>query len=140
MNRPSATERDYTACLSVGFVTLKDPPKQPVAKVMQERKNGDCHQFAPRHGPRNKALSLKRIGWLSDTVHLLSLANCRDMTHVQIVGARHAVPVFQGHCILRASISCDGTNESFPALHRLSCTGATCRASVLALGSSRAAS
>ena len=27
-------------------------------------KNGDCHQFAPRHDPRNKALSLKRIGWL----------------------------------------------------------------------------
>ena len=27
-------------------------------------KNGDCHQFAPPHGPRKKALSLKRIGWL----------------------------------------------------------------------------
>ena len=27
-------------------------------------KNGDCHQFAPRHIPRNKVLSLKRIGWL----------------------------------------------------------------------------
>ena len=27
-------------------------------------KNGDCHPFAPRHGARNKALSLKRIGWL----------------------------------------------------------------------------
>ena len=27
-------------------------------------KNGGCHQFAPRHGPRKKALSLKRIGWL----------------------------------------------------------------------------
>ncbi len=27
-------------------------------------KNGDCHQFAPRHGPRNKELRLKRIGWL----------------------------------------------------------------------------
>ena len=26
--------------------------------------NGDCHQFAPRHNPRNKALHLKRIGWL----------------------------------------------------------------------------
>ena len=26
--------------------------------------NGDCHQFASRHDPRNKALSLKRIGWL----------------------------------------------------------------------------
>ena len=31
---------------------------------MQQRKIGDCHQFAPRHDPRNKALSLKRIGWL----------------------------------------------------------------------------
>ncbi len=30
-------------------------------------KNGDCqdcHQFAPRHGPRNEPPSLKRIGWL----------------------------------------------------------------------------
>ena len=27
-------------------------------------KNGDCHQFAARHDPRNKALGLKRIGWL----------------------------------------------------------------------------
>ena len=37
-------------------------PYQPVAKVVQERKIGDCHQFTPRHDPRNKALSLKRIG------------------------------------------------------------------------------
>ena len=38
-----------------------------MAKVVQARKmakNGDCHQFAPRHGLRKKALSLKRIGWL----------------------------------------------------------------------------
>ena len=27
-------------------------------------KNGDCHQFARSHDPRNEALSLKRIGWL----------------------------------------------------------------------------
>ena len=27
-------------------------------------KNGDCHQFAPRHGPRKRVRSLKRIGWL----------------------------------------------------------------------------
>ena len=27
-------------------------------------KNGDCHQFASRHDPRNKAFSLNRIGWL----------------------------------------------------------------------------
>ena len=27
-------------------------------------KNGDCHQFASHHGPRKKAPSLKRIGWL----------------------------------------------------------------------------
>ncbi len=27
-------------------------------------KNGGCHQFAPRHDPRNKALRLTRIGWL----------------------------------------------------------------------------
>ena len=27
-------------------------------------KNGDCHQFAPHQIPRNKALRLKRIGWL----------------------------------------------------------------------------
>ena len=27
-------------------------------------KNGDCHQFAPRHGLRDIGLSLKRIGWL----------------------------------------------------------------------------
>ena len=26
--------------------------------------NGDCHQFSIRHGPRKKALSLRRIGWL----------------------------------------------------------------------------
>ena len=24
----------------------------------------DCHQFAPRHGPSEKALRLKLIGWL----------------------------------------------------------------------------
>ena len=29
-----------------------------------EAKSGECHQFAPRHRPRNKALSLTRIGWL----------------------------------------------------------------------------
>ena len=29
-----------------------------------EEKNGDCHQIRPRHDPRNKALNLKRIGWL----------------------------------------------------------------------------
>ncbi len=33
-------------------------------KSHAEAKNGDCHQFAPRHGPRNKALGLKGIGWL----------------------------------------------------------------------------
>ena len=27
-------------------------------------KNGDCHQFAFYHDPRNTVLSLKRIGWL----------------------------------------------------------------------------
>ena len=27
-------------------------------------KNGDCHQFAPHHGPRSEPLGLKRIGWL----------------------------------------------------------------------------
>ena len=32
-------------------------------------KNGDCHQFAPRHGPRKKVLSLKRIGWLYPFFH-----------------------------------------------------------------------
>ena len=63
MNRPSATERDYTACLSVGFVTLKDPPRAR-GESRAGAENGDCHQFASRHGPRNKALSLKRIGWL----------------------------------------------------------------------------
>ena len=26
-------------------------------------KNGDCHQFTPRHDLRNKALGLKRISW-----------------------------------------------------------------------------
>ena len=33
-------------------------------KSRARAKNGDCHQFAPCHGPRNKSLSLKRIGWL----------------------------------------------------------------------------
>ena len=33
-------------------------------KSRARAKNGDCHQFAPRHIPRNKVLSLKRIGWL----------------------------------------------------------------------------
>ena len=36
---------------------------------MQGRKIGDCHQFAPLHDPRNKALSLKRIGWLYPIFH-----------------------------------------------------------------------
>ena len=46
---------------------------------------------------------VKKSGAVTSGV-LLSFANYGDMTHVQIVGARHAVPVFQGHCILRASI------------------------------------
>ena len=50
----------------------------------------------------HKAASL--VDCPRDEATLLSLANYGDMTHVQIVGARHAVPVFQGHCILRASI------------------------------------
>ena len=33
-------------------------------KSRARAKNGDCHEFAPRHIPRNKVLSLKRIGWL----------------------------------------------------------------------------
>ena len=41
---------------------------------------------------------------------LLSLANYGDMARVQTVGAQHAVPVFQSHCILRASTSTSGSN------------------------------
>ena len=37
----------------------KDEPTPPL-----KLKNGDCHQFATRHGPQKKAFSLKRIGWL----------------------------------------------------------------------------
>ena len=42
------------------------PPSRGVASLAHRRyrKNGDCHQFASHHDPRNKALSLKRIGWL----------------------------------------------------------------------------
>ena len=57
MNRPSAAERDYTACLSVGFVMLKDPPKQPVAKVMQERKMGTATNSPPVMAQENKHLA-----------------------------------------------------------------------------------
>ena len=35
----------------------------PVAKVVQKRKMGTATN-SPRHDPRNKALNLKRIGWL----------------------------------------------------------------------------
>ncbi len=43
-----------------------DAQARPAArgKSRARAKNGDCHQFAPRHIPRNKVLSLKRIGWL----------------------------------------------------------------------------
>ena len=40
------------------------PQGLTLAQSRARAKNGDCHQFAPRHGPRNKALTLKRIGWL----------------------------------------------------------------------------
>ena len=34
------------------------------------------------------------------------LSNYGDMARVQTAGAQHAVPFFQSHCILRASIEC----------------------------------
>ncbi len=36
----------------------------PGGKSSSGEKNADCLQFAPRHGPRNNRLSLKRPGWL----------------------------------------------------------------------------
>ena len=53
-------------------------------KSRAEAKNGDCHQFAPRHGPRNKALSLKRIGWLYPIF--------RDLHFYHGLGARLIAP------------------------------------------------
>ena len=50
---------------TVGSVwILKQAPLAARGKSRSGAKNGDCHQFDPRHGPRKKALSLKRIGWL----------------------------------------------------------------------------
>ena len=48
-----------------------DVPGNLVArgKTRAGGKNGDCHQFSPRHGSRNKALRLKRIGWLYPIFH-----------------------------------------------------------------------
>ena len=43
--------------------TLSRPLMAARGKSRAGAKNGDCHQFA-HHSPRNKVLSLKRIGWL----------------------------------------------------------------------------
>ena len=52
----------------ISSISAGSPPSSPWQKSCKseksERKIGDCHQFAPRHDPRNKALTLKRIGWL----------------------------------------------------------------------------
>ena len=53
-------------------------------KSHAEAKNGDCHQFTPRHDPRNKALSLKRIGWLYPIF--------RDLHFYHGLGARLVAP------------------------------------------------
>ena len=50
-------QRNRTAAQSIRSLAAR-------GKSRAGAKNGDCHQFAPRHDPRNKALSLKRIGWL----------------------------------------------------------------------------
>ncbi len=47
-----------------GFSTKRYLGSQPEAESCAGAKNGDCRQFAPHHRPRNKGLSLKRIGWL----------------------------------------------------------------------------
>ena len=47
-----------------GFSTERYLGSQPEAESCAGAKNGDCHQFAPHHRPRNKGLSLKRIGRL----------------------------------------------------------------------------
>ena len=52
-------------------------------------------------GGTNKRQGAFRSRWQS---FLLSLANYGDIVRVQTGGAQHAVPVFQSHCILRASI------------------------------------
>ena len=57
----SQQERDCLACVSRKLVGTYLAAR---GKSRAGAKNGDCHQFAPRHDPRNKALSLKRIGWL----------------------------------------------------------------------------
>ena len=80
--RPGPTQRDETGGFStVPFFTYGRDMSRPWVRDMihfppvrgslsasgkshAEEKNGGCHQFAPRHGPRNKTLSLKRIGWL----------------------------------------------------------------------------
>ena len=53
-------------CRGGPFRSLNAESRSPWQKSCRRGKwkNGDCHQFAPRHDPRNKALSLKRIGWL----------------------------------------------------------------------------
>ena len=48
---PNPTNKERVQCLAAR------------GKSRAGAKNGDCHQFAPLW-PRNKALSLKRIGWL----------------------------------------------------------------------------
>ena len=72
--RPGPTQRDETGGFSTAplFTYGRDmihfPPVRgslaASGKSHAEEKNGGCHQFTPRHGPRNKALSLKRIDWL----------------------------------------------------------------------------
>ena len=69
---------EFRACRS----RTRVPPTAPAAcgKSRAGAKIGDCHPFAPRHGPRNKGFSLKRIGWLYPIFlyhGLLGVRHCR---------------------------------------------------------------
>ena len=61
-------------------------------------RNGDCHQSASHHDPRNQTRSRKRIGWLYPIFRSLHF-------HHGLLGARHAVPVIQSRCMLRDPIA-----------------------------------
>ena len=70
------------------FSGLKKSPLAARGKSHAGAKNGDCYQFASRHDPRNKALSLKRIGWLYPIFRDLHfLPGAAKHTNLAVVGA-----------------------------------------------------
>ena len=73
-------------------------PRLACSKSHAGAKNGDCHQFASRHDPKNKALSLKRIGRLYPIFRDLHFHHglLARISHQLTVEIRMSGPKYQG--------------------------------------------